>query len=154
MAINKKLIHFKNKENFDKEVANENILDSSIVFIQDSKEISTHGTVYKSVNWSILEEFINFSIVSRFGTANCLAIKGMTWEDWINSEYSSNIMIDNTYHCVFSSNRLNKCSIYIEESGGDLGSIYSDSSYTNLVDISDNINNMEYFALIPISIVD
>ena len=56
MAINKKLIHFKNKENFDKEVANENILDSSIVFIQDSKEISTHGTVYKSVNWSVLEK--------------------------------------------------------------------------------------------------
>ena len=56
MAINKKLIHFKNKENFNKEVANENILDSSIVFIQDSKEISTHGTVYKSVNWSVLEK--------------------------------------------------------------------------------------------------
>lgn len=54
MAINKKLIHFKNKENFDNEVANGNILDSSIVFIQDSKEISTHGTVYKTVNWSVL----------------------------------------------------------------------------------------------------
>ena len=32
-----------------------NILDSSIVFIQDSKEISTHGTVYKTVNWSVLK---------------------------------------------------------------------------------------------------
>ena len=56
MAINKKLIHFKNKENFDTEVANGNILDNSIVFIQDSKEISTHGTVYKTVNWSILKK--------------------------------------------------------------------------------------------------
>lgn len=56
MAINKKLIHFKSKENFDAEVANGNILDNSIVFIQDSKEISTHGEVYKTVNWSILEE--------------------------------------------------------------------------------------------------
>lgn len=56
MAINKKLIHFKNKENFETEVANGNILDTSIVFIQDSKEISTHGTVYKTVCWSILEE--------------------------------------------------------------------------------------------------
>ena len=56
MAINKKLIHFKNKTDFNKEVANENILDHSIVFIQDSKEISTHGTVYKSVNWSVLED--------------------------------------------------------------------------------------------------
>ena len=55
MAINKKLIHFKSKENFDTEVANGNILDNSIVFIQDSKEISTHGTVYKTVNWSVLE---------------------------------------------------------------------------------------------------
>lgn len=56
MAINKKLIHFKSKENFDREVANENILDTSICFIQDSKEISTHGTIYKSVNWSVLTE--------------------------------------------------------------------------------------------------
>lgn len=56
MAINKRLIHFKNKENFDTEVANGNILDTSIVFIQDTKEISTHGTVYKTVNWSVLEE--------------------------------------------------------------------------------------------------
>ena len=56
MAINKNLIHFKNKEKFEEELANNNILDSSIVFIQDSKEISTHGTVYKTVNWSVLEE--------------------------------------------------------------------------------------------------
>lgn len=55
MAINKKLIHFKNKENFENEVANGNILDNSIVFIQDSKEIQTHGQLYKSVNWSVLE---------------------------------------------------------------------------------------------------
>lgn len=56
MAINKKLIHFKNKENFENEVANSNILDTSICFIQDTKEISTHGTIYKSVNWSILDD--------------------------------------------------------------------------------------------------
>lgn len=46
MAINKKLIHFKNKENFNNEVANGNILDTSIVFIQDTQEIYTHGTFY------------------------------------------------------------------------------------------------------------
>lgn len=46
MAINKKLIHFKNKENFNNEVANGNILDTSIVFIQDTKEIYTHGQFY------------------------------------------------------------------------------------------------------------
>ena len=39
MAINKKLIHFKNKEKFNTELANNNILDTSICFIQDTKEI-------------------------------------------------------------------------------------------------------------------
>lgn len=56
MAINKKLIHFKSKENFDNEVANGNILDTSICFIQDSKEISTHNTIYKTVSWSTIDE--------------------------------------------------------------------------------------------------
>lgn len=50
MAINKKLIHFKTKQNFENEVANGNILDTSIVFIQDSKEICTHNTIYETVN--------------------------------------------------------------------------------------------------------
>ena len=52
MAINKKLIHFKNKENFEREVANGNILDNSIVFIQDTKEIWTHGTIYCVDKWN------------------------------------------------------------------------------------------------------
>lgn len=46
MAINKKLIHFNKKEDFSKEVANGNILNHSIVFIKDSKEIFTHGEFY------------------------------------------------------------------------------------------------------------
>lgn len=46
MAINKKLIHFNKKEDFLKEVANDNILNQSIVFIKDSKEIFTHGEFY------------------------------------------------------------------------------------------------------------
>lgn len=50
MAINKKLIHFNSKENFDNKVANNEILDTSIVFVKDSKEIYTHGNLYKSVN--------------------------------------------------------------------------------------------------------
>lgn len=54
MAINKKLIHFKNKTNFNNEIANNNILDTSIVFIQDAQEIYTHGTEYQFVNWSKL----------------------------------------------------------------------------------------------------
>ena len=55
MAINKKLIHFKSKTNFDEQSRQGNILDNSIVFIQDSKEISTHGTIYSTVNWSVLD---------------------------------------------------------------------------------------------------
>ena len=46
MAINKKLIHFKSKKKFEEELANNNILDTSLVFIQDSKEIWTHGTYF------------------------------------------------------------------------------------------------------------
>ena len=53
MAINKKLIHFNKKEDFEREVANGNILDKSIVFIKDSKEIYTHGTIYGSGSGSI-----------------------------------------------------------------------------------------------------
>ena len=46
MAINKKLIHFKTKANFVEQYEAGNILNTSIVFIQDAKEIWTHGTYY------------------------------------------------------------------------------------------------------------
>ena len=46
MAINKKLIHFKTKQKFNEELAKGNILNTSIIFIQDTKEIYTHGTYY------------------------------------------------------------------------------------------------------------
>ena len=46
MAINKKLIHFKNKQKFNEELANGNILETSIVFIQETTEIYTHGQFY------------------------------------------------------------------------------------------------------------
>ena len=46
MAINKKLIHFKSKQKFNEELANGNILETSIVFIQDTIEIYTHGQLY------------------------------------------------------------------------------------------------------------
>ena len=92
MAINKKLIHFKHKENFDSEVAKGNILGSSIVFIQDAKEISTHGTVYKTVNWSVLKKpkLITFSIQSKKNPSEFrtyTAEEGMTWEEFLNSGY-------------------------------------------------------------------
>lgn len=46
MALNKKLIHFKKREFFDRELANGNVLDTSICFIQDETLIYTHGTFY------------------------------------------------------------------------------------------------------------
>lgn len=46
MAINKKLIHFKLKSTFESELEAGNILDTSIVFIQDANLIWTHGTYY------------------------------------------------------------------------------------------------------------
>ena len=46
MAINKKLIHFNYKSKFEKELANGNILPTSIIFIRDTKEIWTHGQFY------------------------------------------------------------------------------------------------------------
>lgn len=46
MAINKKLIHFQKKINFENELANNNILDTSICFISETKEIYTHKQLY------------------------------------------------------------------------------------------------------------
>lgn len=46
MAINKKLIHFKTRAAFEAQLADKNILDTSIVFIQDANLIWTHGTYY------------------------------------------------------------------------------------------------------------
>lgn len=46
MAIKKTLVHFKNKDRFNEELENNNILDTSICFIQDTKEIYTHGQLY------------------------------------------------------------------------------------------------------------
>lgn len=76
MAINKKLIHFKKKESFDTEAANNNILGNSIVFINDSREISTHKSLYKTVYWGtmdadspqspVLENFIYIKSKSLF----------------------------------------------------------------------------------------
>jgi lysophospholipase L1-like esterase len=46
MAINKKLIHFKNKETFDRELQAGNIMDTSICWIPDAKFIYTRGTYW------------------------------------------------------------------------------------------------------------
>ena len=82
MAIDKKLIHFKTKENFmsangvngnpdTPSVGSEaegnaeygQIKGTSIVFIKDSNEIWTHGNLYKSVNWSELQVLDNPGVI-------------------------------------------------------------------------------------------
>lgn len=62
MAINKKLIHFKTKTAFTTELDAGNILNTSIVFIKDTKEIWTHGQLYSCS--SLTEEEIN-SIIEK-----------------------------------------------------------------------------------------
>lgn len=46
MAIEKKLIHFNSKEDFESRLKNGEIKETSIIFIKDAKEIWTHGTYY------------------------------------------------------------------------------------------------------------
>lgn len=77
MAINKKLIHFNRKKDFDDKVAKNDILDTSIVFIKDSKEIWTHGNLYKSVNWSELK-MITFTVNDLEYTVK----NGTTWGEF------------------------------------------------------------------------
>lgn len=110
MAIDKKLIHFKSKDNFlnalngteptaGSEATGDalygQIKGSSIVFIQDTNEIWTHGTLYKSVNWSVLEpQLITFII----DDVEYESEEGMTWGEWVESEYNTNYCsIDNGY---------------------------------------------------------
>ena len=46
MPINKKLIHFQTKANFQTQLDAGNLLETSIVFIKDTQEIWTHGKLY------------------------------------------------------------------------------------------------------------
>ncbi len=84
MAINKKLIHFKNKQNFEREVANNNILDTSICFIQDSKEIYTHGTLYDCSTIDFkdsLNDYIDSSTISFNSNDKLQLGKDIIWQN-------------------------------------------------------------------------
>lgn len=54
MAIEKKLIHFNNKEVFEEKLAEKEILDTSIVFVKDSNTIHTRGENYQFIKWTVL----------------------------------------------------------------------------------------------------
>ena len=55
MAIEKKLIHFNRYEDFKQRLNNNEILDTSIVFIKDTNKIYTHGAEYQFVEWSYID---------------------------------------------------------------------------------------------------
>lgn len=69
MAINKKLIHFKKEASFKPELDSGNILQTSIVFIQDTKKIWTHGQYYNCDDSTILEK-INSLTKNDVGLGN------------------------------------------------------------------------------------
>ena len=69
MAINKKLIHFKKEASFKPELDSGNILQTSIVFIQDTKKIWTHGQYYNYDDSTILEK-INSLTKNDVGLSN------------------------------------------------------------------------------------
>lgn len=56
MAINKKLIRFKTLANFEKNLAEGNILNTSIVFIEDAKKIWTQGSYYSEFQVEVTYE--------------------------------------------------------------------------------------------------
>lgn len=78
MALNKKLIHFKKREFFDRELANGNVLDTSICFIQDETLIYTHGTFYdgSKVDLSNIEESIQ-DILDNMSTKQDKLVSGI-----------------------------------------------------------------------------
>lgn len=99
MAINKKLIHFQRLASFKEQLAANNILDTSIVFIKDAQQIWTHGQYYsiadapadgniyarKNGAWEKItqgESITDLSMVDIYGnertsatTANCYVVK-------------------------------------------------------------------------------
>lgn len=83
MAIEKKLIHFGKLADFEIQLNAGNILDYSIVFIQDAKKIWTHGTYYdcseaediSSISWDDVENKPTFATVATSGSYNDLTNK-------------------------------------------------------------------------------
>jgi len=88
MAINKKLIHFRRKEVFEEKLANNEILNTSIVFIDDTNEIWTHGENYKFIEWDVL-------IPKGYDSLFIQDINGKLWtiSDWDNSVTPNGIAI-------------------------------------------------------------
>ena len=74
--VDSTLVHFKTKENFKREKGN--IQDTSIAFIKDSKQISTHDTVYNFVNWNVLDDNI-VEVPSKYEFVDLGLPSGLKW---------------------------------------------------------------------------
>lgn len=94
MAINKKLIHFRTKAAFTTELNAGNILDTSIVFIKDTKEIWTHGQLYscsplteEEIN-SIIENSQSISELTQAVSNKVDSVdgKGLSTNDYTNQD--------------------------------------------------------------------
>lgn len=79
MAINKKLIHFNHKEDFLREKdTNNNILDTSIVFIKDTQELWTHGQFYSCLSDKFLD-LLNGIYSNTYVTVDLGLPSGTLW---------------------------------------------------------------------------
>lgn len=76
--VDNTLVHFKTKENFKREKGN--IQDTSIAFIKDSKQISTHDTIYNFVNWNVLDGNI-VEVPSIYEFVDLGLPSGILWAD-------------------------------------------------------------------------
>lgn len=78
MAIEKKLIHFGKLADFEAQLTAGNILDYSIVFIQDAKKIWTHGTYYDCSEGTVAGDIVQ--------------------SDWNESDSASDAFVKNRTH--------------------------------------------------------
>ena len=105
MAINKKLIHFKTKQKFNEELANGNILDTSIVFIKDTKQIYTHGQLYDGSTFdpTDIEASIQ-NIIDNYATKTEIPTKVSRLEN--DANYIQDDIISNGVYAVDASGKL------------------------------------------------
>lgn len=86
MAINKKLIFFRKKQHYDNEV-NNGLPNTSISFIDDTKEIITHGSVFAGID----------NIKSTQPSGNAGVVIGLAWHELPENVYSDVLNKDGTY---------------------------------------------------------
>ena len=87
-------IYAKTKTLFQDQLLQGNILHNAVVFIEDTKEIWTHGTYFPSYEnkWSVIESTSSTFTVIRYIDSSMQEFEfeeGMTWADFCNSEYNT-----------------------------------------------------------------